>query len=43
VRADLYRYRFTTRAERAATGDWWARTRERALVTPLGLEDLSRR
>ncbi len=27
VRASLYRYRFTTRAERAATGLWWHRER----------------
>jgi hypothetical protein len=26
VRATLYDYRFTTRAERRATGDWWVRT-----------------
>ncbi|HEX6196898.1 MAG TPA: lipase maturation factor family protein [Jiangellaceae bacterium] len=26
VRARLYRYRFTTRAERRATGSWWHRT-----------------
>ena len=25
VRARLYRYRFTTRAERHATGEWWHR------------------
>ena len=25
VRALYYRYRFTTPAERAATGDWWHR------------------
>ncbi|MTD53582.1 lipase maturation factor family protein [Amycolatopsis pithecellobii] len=25
VRAQLFRYRFTTRAERRATGDWWVR------------------
>ena len=25
VRAQLYRYRFTTPAERAATGEWWKR------------------
>jgi hypothetical protein len=25
VRAQLYRYRFTTRSERRATGNWWAR------------------
>jgi hypothetical protein len=27
VRAVLYRYRFTTPAERRATGDWWHRDR----------------
>jgi hypothetical protein len=27
VRAVLYRYRFTTPEERAATGNWWARER----------------
>ncbi len=26
LRITLYRYRFTTREERAATGDWWVRT-----------------
>jgi len=30
VRAQLYRYRFTTPAERAATGEWW----KRELVAP---------
>ena len=25
IRAQLYRYRFTTPAERAATGNWWVR------------------
>jgi len=30
IRAQIYNYRFTTEAERKATGDWWART-------PLGL------
>jgi lipase maturation factor len=37
VRARLYRYRFTTRAERSATGAWWARELEGTLVGPLGL------
>src|SRR5207253_11118516 len=26
IRARFYRYRFTTRAERKATGEWWHRT-----------------
>jgi hypothetical protein len=43
VRADLYRYRFTTRAERRATGAGWARTRESTMVRPARLEDLVRR
>ncbi|CCH88054.1 Lipase maturation factor 1 [Modestobacter italicus] len=34
VRVLLYRYRFTTRAERRATGAWWHRTYERQLVGP---------
>jgi hypothetical protein len=25
IRASLYRYRFTTPAERAETGNWWVR------------------
>jgi len=33
IRARLYRYRFTTPAERAATGHWWARE-ERGLYLP---------
>jgi hypothetical protein len=27
IRAELYRYRFTTRAEHSATGRWWSRER----------------
>jgi hypothetical protein len=40
VRVLLYRYRFTTRAERRETGAFWHRTRERQLVPPLTAEDL---
>jgi hypothetical protein len=40
VRATLYRYRFTTREERRATGAWWHRTRERELLRPVRLEDV---
>lgn len=43
VRADLYRYRFTTRAERKETGAWWVRTREEPMLRPVRLEDVSRR
>jgi Lipase maturation factor len=44
VRVLLYRYRFTTRAERRATGAWWHRSYERQLVGPrtaAGLPGLS--
>jgi len=34
VRVLLYRYRFSTRDERRATGAWWHRTYERELVAP---------
>ncbi|MGY1857308.1 lipase maturation factor family protein [Modestobacter sp. SYSU DS0290] len=40
VRVLLYRYRFTTRAERRETGDFWHRTLERELVPPLTREEL---
>jgi hypothetical protein len=40
VRVLLYRYRFTTRAERRATGAWWHRTYERQLVAPLTAGEL---
>jgi hypothetical protein len=40
VRVLMYRYRFTTRAERRATGDWWHRTYERELVSPVTAADL---
>ena len=37
VRMVLYDYRFTTRAERAATGPWW--TRRRLGVLPMSVSD----
>jgi hypothetical protein len=40
VRVVLYRYRFTTRAERRATGAWWHRSYERQLVPPLTADEL---
>jgi hypothetical protein len=43
VRARLVRYRFTTRAERRATGAWWHRDHGRELVAPLSLDQLSAR
>jgi predicted DCC family thiol-disulfide oxidoreductase YuxK len=38
VRATLYQYRFTTPAERAATGDCWVRERLGPYVPPLSLQ-----
>ncbi|PJI85551.1 lipase maturation factor family protein [Luteimicrobium subarcticum] len=35
VRARLFRYRYTTRAEHRATGDWWTREPVTDLVPPL--------
>ncbi len=37
VRAQLYRYRFTTPVERRTTGAWWIRELEGTLVGPSGL------
>ncbi|HEV2251415.1 MAG TPA: lipase maturation factor family protein [Candidatus Limnocylindria bacterium] len=37
VRAQLWRYRFTTPAERRATGAWWHRTYVRPYVPPVAL------
>jgi hypothetical protein len=37
VRAVQYRYRFTTRAERRETGDWWHRSGKRLYLAPVGL------
>jgi Lipase maturation factor len=42
VRATLYRYRFTDRRERRATGAWWTRTRIGELVAPTRLETTAR-
>jgi hypothetical protein len=36
VRAVAYRYRFTTPAERRATGDWWHRSDPRPYLAPVG-------
>ncbi|CAM3452800.1 MULTISPECIES: lipase maturation factor family protein [Streptomyces] len=38
VRAVLYRYRFTTRAERRETGAWWHRTYVREFLPPVRIE-----
>ncbi|MFF9555647.1 lipase maturation factor family protein [Streptomyces albus] len=38
VRAVLYRYRFTTRAERRETGAWWHRTYVREFLPPVRVE-----
>ncbi|RVW04199.1 lipase maturation factor family protein [Rhodococcus xishaensis] len=38
VRARTFRYRFTTRAERRATGAWWARTYESDFMPPASLQ-----
>ncbi len=43
VRATLYLYRFTTFAERAASGDCWVRERLGLYVPPLSLEDMAPR
>ena len=37
VRARLYRYRFSTRAERRETGAWWVRTVVGEVMAPLSL------
>jgi lipase maturation factor 1 len=39
VRALLYEYRFTTLAERRATGDWWRRELNGMYVPPIALRD----
>jgi predicted DCC family thiol-disulfide oxidoreductase YuxK len=39
VRALLYEYRFTTPAERRATGDWWHRELRRTYLSSLALHD----
>jgi len=42
VRAGLWRYRFTTPAERRAGGGWWARTRVGEYLPAVSLADLRR-
>jgi hypothetical protein len=42
VRARFFRYRFTTLAERRATGDWWVREFESDYLPPVRLEDVRR-
>ncbi len=37
VRARLFRYRFTTRPERRATGAWWSRRPVRVFAGPASL------
>jgi predicted DCC family thiol-disulfide oxidoreductase YuxK/uncharacterized membrane protein YphA (DoxX/SURF4 family) len=41
VRAMLYEYHFTTRAERRVTGDWWRRKILHPYLRPISLEDFS--
>jgi hypothetical protein len=41
VRARLYRYRFTTPAERRQTGAWWSRDLLGDYLPPLRLDPLS--
>ena len=38
IRAEMYRYRFTTRDERQATGRWWNRERTGAYLAPVSLK-----
>src|SRR5690606_16879840 len=42
VRARTYRYRYTTRAERRAAGQWWVRTETGLLVDAQDLASLRR-
>jgi hypothetical protein len=42
VRAMLYEYHFTNRAERRATGDWWRRKFLHPYLQPLSLSDFRR-
>jgi hypothetical protein len=42
VRARFFRYRFTTWAERRATGHWWIREFESEYLPPVRLEDVRR-
>jgi hypothetical protein len=42
VRARLYEYRFTTSAERSATGNWWKREQTGEYLPAISLENLER-
>lgn len=42
VRLRLFRYRYTTPAERRRTGDWWVRRELEVIVDPVDLAALSR-
>ena len=42
VRATLYDYRFTDRATREATGQWWTRRRVEEFFPPVTLADFER-
>jgi hypothetical protein len=42
IRATMYEYRFTSFAERRASGNWWVRTRVGEMIRPLSLEMLAR-
>ncbi|MFL6569689.1 MAG: lipase maturation factor family protein [Chthoniobacterales bacterium] len=39
LRAILYEYKFTSREERSATGNWWKREEKREYLRPLSLRD----
>ena len=41
VRARLFRYRYSTHAERRATGAWWVREPLGAFMVPVSRSDLS--
>ena len=42
VRAVVYEYRFTSLAEKRATGAWWKREYRGVYLPPLDLEDFAR-
>jgi hypothetical protein len=41
IRARLFSYRFTTRAEKRDTGDWWVREPVQTVVRPIRLQDVA--
>jgi hypothetical protein len=42
IRARYFHYRFTSREEHRATGDWWAREPAGDFMRPVGLRDSRR-